>query len=394
MKRRLPLLLLVGAFLLLILVEWSRPRPLDWRPSFEADAAQPYGGRVLYDLLPELLGGAEVVPVRRPPYLHLDDSTRTGTTYFFLTSYFAPDDDEALRLLRYVERGNTVFLATEEVGGLLGDTLGLETDWYYGDLDDLVRADSVLYLANPSLGRPGGFWFDDDLAYTHFVAVDTARTTVLGTARDTLVNYVRVDVGAGAFYLSTVPISLTNYGLLGGDGAAYAAAALSYLPTQPTYWDAYVKPLRNAGATPLRFVLEQPALRWAYFLALVGVLLFIVFRGRRWQRAVPVVAPPPNHTRRFAETVGRLYHQHGDDRDLVEKQARFFLDRLRTDLAEPGLDFSDEARERVARKASVPRDDVDTLFDLFVRLRAAASVSAHDLLELDRRTDAFMQRMA
>lgn len=392
MKHRLPLLVLAGAVVLLVLVEWFGPRPLDWRPSFEADAAQPYGGRVLYELLPELLGGAEVVPVARPPYLHLGDSTLDGTTYFFVTQSFAPDDGEALRLYRYAERGNTVFLAASSLDGLLADTLGVETEWRIAPAG-LTEPDSVLTLANPRLGRPGGFHFGGRLSSSHFTAVDTTRTVELGRVGGTATNYVRVDVGEGAFYLSTVPLAFTNYGLLGGDGAEYAAAALSYLPTQPTFWDAYVKPLRNVGATPLRVVLAEPALRWAYFVALLGVVLFVVFRGRRWQRAVPVAAPPPNRTRGFVETVGRLYHQHGDDRDLVEKKARYFLDRLRAALNEPGLDFSEDARDRVARKAGVARADVDRLFDFFVRLRAAARIATTDLLDLDRRTDAFFRRL-
>ena len=393
MKHRLPLLLLATAVALVVLAEWFAPRPLDWRPSFEADATQPYGARVLYELLPELLGGAEVVPVERPPYLHLGDSTLEGTNYFFVTQSFAPDANEALRLYRYAERGNTVFVGAESIDGLLADTLGVETEWRIA-APGLAEPDTVLTLSNPRLGRGEGFHFGSRSSSAYFVDVDTLRTVELGRLGGTATNYVRVDVGEGAFYLSLAPLAFTNYGLLSGDGAEYAAAALSYLPTRPTFWDAYGKPLRNVGSTPLRVVLATPALRWAFFVALLGVLLFIVFRGRRWQRAVPVVAPPPNRLRGFVETVGRLYHQHGDDRDLVEKKARYFLDRLRSTLNEHALDFGDESRDRVARKAGVARADVDGLFDRYVRLRTASRIATADLLDLDHRTDAFFRRLA
>jgi hypothetical protein len=393
MTQRLPLFLLGAALALLLLVEWFAPRPLDWRPSFEDDATQPYGSRVLYELLPDLLGGAEVERVDRPPYLHLGDSTDAAATYFFLTDAFAPDDGETRRLYRYAERGNTVFIAATSFEGPLADTLGIATGSRLLAVGTVVR-DSALSLTNPRLQRPGGFSFNERLTSGYFTDVDTARTVVLGRARGQTPNYVRVDVGEGAFYLSAVPLAFTNYGLLGGDGAAYAAAAFAYLPAQPTFWDAYAKPRRTAGSTPLRFVLADPALRWAYFVALIGVVLFILFRGRRWQRAVPVVAPPPNRAREFVETVGRLYHQHGDDRDLVEKKARYFLDRLRGALNETALDFSDASRDRVARKAGVARADVDGLFDLFLRLRSASRIPAADLLDLDRRTDAFFCRLA
>ena len=389
---RLPLLLVGVGVLVLVVAQWFAPRPLDWRPSFEADATSPYGARVLYDMLPALLGGAEVASETRPPYLVLGETSSEPSTYLFVTEDYAPDDGEAERLYRFAERGNTVFIAASDLYGLLADTLGVEVDWEMGDLDTFLRADSLLALTNPALARPGGYRFDDDLAYGYFASLDTARTTVLGTMRDSLVNYVRVDVGEGAFYLSAVPLAFTNYNLLGGDGADYVAAALSYLPTQPTVWDAYTKPLRNVGSTPLRYVLEHPALKWAYVLGLVGTLLFILFRGRRWQRAIPPHAPPPNRALAFARTLGGLYHHHGDDRDLVEKKARYFLDRLRTRINEPTLDFAESHRDRVARKAGVPRADVDRLFDLYLHLRAARPAAA-DLLDLDRRTDAFFHRI-
>ncbi len=151
MKQRLPLLLLAAAFALLLLVEWFAPRPLDWRPSFEDDATQPYGGRVIYDLLPDLLGGAEVERVERPPYLQLGDSTDTATTYFFLTDAFAPDDGEARRLYRYAERGNTVFIAATSFDGPLADTLGVETGLLLRANQDRFINEDSLTLTNPHL---------------------------------------------------------------------------------------------------------------------------------------------------------------------------------------------------------------------------------------------------
>lgn len=383
------LLLILGA---LVLAERARDGEPDWRPSYEHDVSEPRGGRALYTLLPELLGGAPVERLGRAPYRYLREAGRTGETYVVVTTQFAPDSVLAETFVRYAERGNTVFVAAEEVEGTLAQRLRLRTERPRG-LGRATEADSVLHLANPRLARPGGYRFDEPLAGPYVIPLESARVTVLGFDEARNPTYVRVPMGEGAFYVLTAPRALSNVALLSADGAAFAAAALSYLPTQPAVWDTHFKPLRTREGTVLRYVQEDPALGWAYFLLLGGVVLFLLFRGRRWQRPIPVVDPPPNHALAFAQTMGRLYHQHGDDRLLVERKAQRLLDRLRLQLHDPDLSFAPEHRDRIAHRLDLPRDEVDALFDLILRLRAARTIRDADLLELDRRAHALTLRL-
>src|SRR5690606_6368428 len=155
-------------------------------------------------------------------------------------------------------------------------------------------------------------------------------------------------VGEGQFLLTSTPLAFTNAALVGaGDAVAYVSGVLGYLPQQPVLWDDYYKPFRASARTPLRVVLQSPSLRWAYGLVVVGTVLFVLVRGRRWQRRVPGAGPPPDALVGFVETVGRLYWQEGDRRALVERKRRYFLDRLRVRLHLADVDLSEATERRV-----------------------------------------------
>lgn len=365
------------------------PRPVDWSATYARDDTIPYGSRVPFDVLDDLLG-APVTPVDLPPYLVLRDTLRRGSTYLFVTDAFAPDPAEAEALLAFAARGNTVFVAAHGYGGALADTLGVEVAGAPpvrlpgGEADTLDR----VRLVNPAFGRAASFAFREGTADRAFARVDTARTTVLGTAAGGAANYVRVPWGDGAFLLGTVPLAFTNYNLLEGGNAGYVAALLSYLPAQPVLWDEHHKPGRVAE-TPLRYVLAEPALRWAYYVGLATLLLFVAFRARRRQRAVPVVPPLRNTTLDFVATVGRLYYQRGDHADLAAKKVAFFLDYVRTHLRLPTARHDAAFQEQLAARAGVPPATVRDVFDAIARVEGRRPLPEAELVHLARAIERF-----
>ena len=56
----------------------------------------------------------------------------------------------------------------------------------------------------------------------------------------------------------------------------------------------------------LSVIRQHPPLLWAFWLGIVGLLLFIFFNVKRKQRIINVVKPNVNTTVNFTETVGRL----------------------------------------------------------------------------------------
>ena len=399
MNGRLPLLVLGGLAVLFMVVVALQPQPLDWRPHYGRTSAKPYGAEVFFSLLPEWVG-ADVEVVDQPPYLALGDTLAPGSTYFFLTTRFAPDEAETHRLLQFAEKGGTVFVAATDFGReAFSDTLGLGPDsadahGVDAGLDTAWQGwedgrDSVLFLTGSTLQRAEGYRFPVPVAEWGIAGLDPARAVALAYDADSVVTLARIAVGDGAFLISSTPLAFTNAALVGeGDAAAFVGGVLGYLPSGTIWWDAYYKPFR-AAQTPLRVVLRALPLRWAYGLILLGTALFVLFRGRRWQRPIPVVAPPANRLVGFVGTVGRLYHQHGDRRGLVARRRRAFLDRVRTRLGLAHADLSEETERRVVQRSGLSEGAVADLFARFRRLSRTGALSSQELLDLDQRLDAF-----
>ena len=388
----------------IVAVELTRPTPLDTRIRLEREGDAPFDAEVFYEALPGWLG-QPVETVGVPPYVFLEDSSLIGRTYVFLAPTFAPDDAEADRLLGFVARGNTLFIAASAFGGRLGARLGAEADsaWdgrvglrtdsspdlqqvWYGDM---LEVDS-LRLLQP--GVEGAYAFPIGLGYDRVFGIDSSRTEALGADVYGDLTLVRVRHGAGQVLLSSTPLAFSNAALTGeGDAEAYVGAVLAALPDQPLLWDDHHKTYRTNAQTPLRYVLQTPALRWAYVLLLLAFGLFIAFRGRRWQRPIPVVAPLPNAQREFAQTVGRLHLAHGDERALAQKKVRVVLDRLRTTLRLPDADLSPETARLAAARAGVPEAEARALFATLARVRRDRHVDADMLVRLDGRVDTFFR---
>src|SRR5690606_31789453 len=105
-------------------------------------------------------------------------------------------------------------------------------------------------------------------------------------------------------------------------------AVLSTLPSRPLVWDEFYKTGRMEARTPVRYLLSQPPLRWAWFLSLLLVVLFILVHARREQRAIPIVLPPANTTRELAHTIGRMHWHQGDHAALARSMIVSFKDEV------------------------------------------------------------------
>jgi hypothetical protein len=406
MRGKLPFILLGVIALMYAALIVTQPAPLDWRPDYRGDSSLPLGADVLRAILPVTLAPAAgaAPPVRdiaAPPFMHLG-APRGDTTYVFITQRFEPDEAEAMRLLAHVRRGATVFVAAHLFEGPLSEGLGSHAPAKQGWRETLhvewrglagTRDDSLLHFTAPGLRRADGFRFPFPVAEAVLDGLDSVSTQVLATGYGGEPVLARIAHGRGAFVVSSTPDAFSNAALMGSDGQAtdapaFLAGVLAYLPAGPAFWDEYVKPRRAESGSPLRFVLSRPPLRLAYGLTLLGVLMYVIFRGRRWQRSIPVVAPPPNATVEFVRTLGRLHFQHGDHAALARRRARYAVDRMRTRLGVTDADLSPDTEARLVRRG-VPPEVASAAFARLRGLTETGRVDADDLVELDRVLERF-----
>lgn len=152
---------------------------------------------------------------------------------------------------------------------------------------------------------------------------------------------VSVPYGKGEVIFVSSPLLFTNYGMLEGNTSVYMFRLMSYLADLPVYrTEAYVKTdaMLVAEQSPFREFIKRPPLRWALYLALLGVVLFMIFTARRRQRVIPIMSKPANRSLEFIQLIGTLYYQRKDHVDLVRKKFKLFAEELRKTA---GVDISD-----------------------------------------------------
>lgn len=152
---------------------------------------------------------------------------------------------------------------------------------------------------------------------------------------------VSVPYGKGEVIFVSSPLLFTNYGMLEGNTSVYIFRLMSYLADLPVYrTEAYVKTdaMLVAEQSPFREFIKRPPLRWALYLALLGVGLFMIFTARRRQRVIPIMSKPANRSLEFIQLIGTLYYQRKDHVDLVRKKFKLFAEELRKTA---GVDISD-----------------------------------------------------
>ncbi|MGY3088776.1 hypothetical protein ACVWYF_001816 [Hymenobacter sp. UYAg731] len=321
-----------------------------------------------------------------------DHLRHARANYLFVNTEFEAGKADAHALLRFIANGNDVFIVAENFGdstSALLDTLGVRTRVVklptHAGPRGLPVPDSVaVRFTNPALAGPRYHLPGGD-ANVRFV-VDSGRVgRALATDAQGRPVFVCLDYGRGHVYLCSVPIAFTNQFVLRPASSQLAATALSYLPARPTWWDEYQKQGRLGNQSLLRLVSGHEALNTAWYLLIIGGILFVLVEARRRQRIIPTFKALPNTTLLFTRTVASLYRQGSSHALIAEKKVGLFMDYLRTRFQETGPDFGDEDfRERLSQKSGLARKRVDELLRLVNFARTAPQMNDQQLLQLSR----------
>ncbi len=397
-KRSKIALYIIGAVIVLMMTaEVTKPKAINWRDSYSASDKIPLGCFVLYNEL-NTFTNKPILTSEESVYQYLKtiDSAQTRSMVFINNRiYFDAEESEAL--LDFVNKGNTVFLSSSYFYGNVMDTLNIAVE---RQGSNLFKATSAHQFTSPQL-KNYNRKFKDVIENSHFVSVDTLNTTILGTVTTpnengkdvTNPNLIKVTYGNsnGQFILHTNPFAFTNYHMLKGN-EDYAAAVLSFLPKQQIIWDNNYKSGRRVITSPLRYILQNAALKWAFYLSMFGLILFVIFRGKRTQRIIPVINKLENATLDFTQTIGELYYQHGDFTNIIEKKIQYFLEFVRTNYYLNTANLGPVFVEKLAIKSGNSKEDTKVLVEYIIYLKSKNNHTETELIELNKKIEQFTKQ--
>ncbi|PWB24733.1 DUF4350 domain-containing protein [Flavobacterium sp. HTF] len=379
--------ILVFVFAMILIASSGQRKPIDWRPTYSVNDKIPYGLYIFDKEINNILKNQKIERVSAvTPYEFLDSKYVPDTvvgkykikgTFFSIAENNEIDDQSIKELFYFVSHGNSVFLSMKNFPQTLMDSLKIELNTDFQAVEN-----STVWLANKKLDNKKYRFKDDSGVENYFAKIDTASTTVLGyqgNEKQKHVNFIKVPYANGYFYLHMQPVAFTNYNLLKADHYQYAEKVLSYVPKGDIYW--YTKGQNNESISdsPLRYILSQPALKWAWYLFIIGILIFILFNVKRKQRIVPILKPLPNLTVDFTKTIGNLYYQEGDHGNIIDKKIIYFLERMRNEYLLDTTKLDEDFIKKLQHKSGKNEDDIRDLVFLINEHRK----SYHGSLEED-----------
>lgn len=371
-------------FIILILIKLVTPEPTDWNPTYSKNDKIPYGSYLLYESLSELFPDQKIESTNLPFYNITRERKIENTSIIIISRSFEPDDLDAKVLKRLLNSGNDIFIAANSFGKFISDTLNLYTSYsFFGGYDSIQ-----VNFANPNLMRDIDYRFTKGNYNHFFTSFDTSKAVVLGTNDNDDVNFIKVRFGKGNLYLHCIPNIFTNYNLLKTD-RDYIFKCLSYLKLRNVVWDEYYKDANKYQSTPIRYILSQPSLKWAYFTLLITLIFFVIFKGRRDQRIIPVIKPLANTTMEFVNTVGNLYYKQSNHKNIAEKKISYFLDYLRTKYSVKTIQLNDELVTQLSEKSVVDSKEIKKMFDLINLISISKSIKQVTLIELNNLIENF-----
>ncbi|GGK87095.1 DUF4350 domain-containing protein [Rufibacter glacialis] len=383
-------LLLGVLFTGFVVVEYYRPKPIDWKETFSNKDKIPYGTYVLFDLLPDLFPGQPVTPVRLPVMNQVEEeaSQKQPTNYVFVNASFRVDSLDLRALLTFVGKGNNAFISAHSFSRRLQDTLGFTTETSPKDKGEALG----LTFTHPQLQKNKPVLYAWAKVNHTLVIKAGTQARVLGQNTTGDANFVQIPFGKGSFFLHSAPMAFTNYHVPAPTQTAYASQALSHLPVQAVWWDEYQKQGPVGDKSVFRVLLSHEPLAWAYYITLAGLLLFVLFESKRTQRIIPVWEKPRNTTLEFVRVMGNLYFNYRDHGVIAEKKINYFLEYLRLHYHETTNVLDEELQERVAAKSGVALSAVAELFRLIHYARAVDRLKEQPLWQLNKHLESFYRQ--
>ncbi|MGB5556090.1 MAG: DUF4350 domain-containing protein [Flavobacteriaceae bacterium] len=395
-KGNVYIIIAVVTLAVLMLLQYNQPKEINWFPSYVAQHKIPYGTFVLSDVMKKMFP-VDLEQVNKPPFEFLTDTPEAHGTYFFVDDKVTYGESELNTLLDWAHEGNTLFIASRTFEDELLDTLNLKTSNLYADFGETKN--QLHHLVHPKLKTADGYPFDKDQYTTYFKTTDSTEASILGyvnyfdedgASQENNCNVIRTTFGKGKIILSTFPNAFTNYFILKENNKDYTAGLLSYLDaTSPIYIDQYYKSGKTFYTSPMYLFLNTKEFKWAYYLALIGVLFYVIFEGKRKQRAIPVVLPLKNQTLAFTRTIGDMYFEKGETKAISDHKIAHFMEYIRSHFYMGTQDINEEFYKNLAARSHHSVEDIKALFTQMERMKKSEALGNEELKKLNNSIESF-----
>lgn len=267
---------------------------------------------------------------------------------------------------------------------------------------DINKIANINYVYEDEVLSTEWPYFQDSIFTSSGIPVD-----YIGTFNNTYPNMISIPFGKGKFILHSSPLVFTNYHLNQKDAFEYASACFSTIPQDAIIlWDEESLNYRHGTLTnsdidnsykpqkgPLSFILSQKSLKWAWYILMLGGILYLLLGSKRKQKPIPVIEKRRNSSIDFAETLSQLYSRNSDHRQIAQLKWRLFLGYLRRNYGLNTLIPDEKSKAelilKITIKSGLSQSEVEELFRSYQRILSAVEVDGDMLSDFHHKTSYF-----
>ena len=382
------LLIVVG----LVYVEANRPQPINWSPSFSINSKAPFGMYVFDKEHKTIFKDQYVEKFGNTIYEFLNENFNEYDTLYdvfgtilVIDKQIAFDQPSLEQFLDFIAQGNQAFLSAKVLPNNLLDTLQIE-------VSEVFTNDSMVCTTTNNPKKE--YFFYKEAENIYFSKFDSINSVVLGHQRthntqQKLVNCLEVPFGEGTIILHTQPIVFTNYYLLKDKTYQYPENLLKFVEDYDILWYLEGTKSESLDDSPLRYVLKNPPLRWAWYLLLMGLVVFVIFTAKRKQRIVPIITPLTNTTVDFAKTIGNLYFQEGNHHTILDKKIIYFLEHIRNEYFLDTFELNQVFAQKLHQKSGKNLELIDKIIQTIKKHRNQLNTTEKDVIEFVKLIEQF-----
>lgn len=373
----------IVVMVILALLEVNKKEVTDWRKNFDTNEKSPFGlfifGHEAKDLFKNKLK-----KIDQTPYDYYN--THKKESHNILVVETDVDTESWNKILDQVSKGSDAMLIVSQIPKEVSDSIG------YYDSEISFADENVLKLTDKKYQND--FIKLDKFPSGRGFSYIKPQVEILGKTveknNSDQANFIKIKFGKGNVYVHCEPLFMTNYYLLKSGNIKYAQDVFSYLDDKETIW--FVESNAKVSRFFMRFILSNPALKYAWWVLLGGLVLFVFFNAKRKQRIVPVIEPLKNTSVDFVKSIGNLYLQEGDFHDMMVKKAQYFLNKVRLDFLIDTQNLDEEFAKKLQFKTGKTIEMINEAINLIKKAQDPyAHVIKEDLARMNKLLDEILK---
>jgi len=370
--------------------------------SYSNADTKPFGGYIAYQQL-QAMYSQNIIREKKQSFTKTWDDISyldTASLYVCLAPNLYVNDEEVTAMMDYVAAGNDLFIAAGNIDDQLLKKVGCKESYdIFSNIGSFEQMDNTS-VSLPA-AQPSAFSYYYLPFGNSFSGINKTNTRILGFNDYKSPDFIVRFYGKGKLFLHCGVKAFSNYFLLKDNNYKYLQNALAYTRRQPAhlYWDDYYNKLRyrrdstSGGFSSFSEIAKYPPLLTAFWLAIIALLLYIIFAAKRRQRIIKTIKPNENSTVNFTETVGRLYLQKKDNKNIAEKMITYFNEYIRNNYFLNTGNINDDFITTLSRKSGVQRDKVDALYRTIQHTQQTTELDDYQLLSLNELIQNFYKKI-